>query len=157
MLGRVLDDPKNAVPANWRPVYQVSLALADFESGDTSAARERLERALVSAAELGGCIAEPEISIALARVVAADGDTARALECAETAIAHARTSGALLLELRASVQRIFYVERSDEAMRSACADLQHLIDRFVGADADCPDVRLARAAIATGTAEAARS
>jgi hypothetical protein len=42
-------------------------------------------------------------------------------------------------------------------MRSACADLQRLIDRFVGADADCPDVRLARAAIATGTAEAARS
>jgi hypothetical protein len=42
-------------------------------------------------------------------------------------------------------------------MRSACADLQHLIDRFVGADADCPDVRLARAAIATAMSEATRS
>jgi class 3 adenylate cyclase/tetratricopeptide (TPR) repeat protein len=157
MLGRVLDDPKNAVPANWRPVYQVSLALADFESGDTDAARERLERALVMAADLGGCIAEPEIHIALSRVVAAGGDTARALECAETAIAHARTSGSLLLELRASVQRMLYVERSDEAIRSACANLQRLIDRFVGADAECADVRLARAAIATAMSEATRS
>jgi Tfp pilus assembly protein PilF len=157
MLARVLDDAKNAVPANWRPLHQVSLALAEFESGETNAARERLERALANAAELGGCIAEPEIWIALARVVGAGGDTARALECVDTAIAHARTSGALLLELRASVQRIRYVDRSDDAMRSACAELQRLIDRFVGADADCPDVRLARAAIAAGIAEAARS
>jgi hypothetical protein len=154
MLARVLDDPKNAVPANWRPLHQVSLALAEFESGETSAARERLERAIANAAALGGCIAEPEIFIAFARVVAADGDNARARESIETAIAHARTSGALLLELRASVQRLLYVERSDEAMRSACADLQRLIDRFVGADADCPDIGLARAAIAAGTARA---
>jgi tetratricopeptide (TPR) repeat protein len=157
MLGRVLDDPRNAVPANWRPVYHVSLALADFGFGEKNAARERLERALANAAELGGCIAEPEIHIALARVVAADGNTARALECLETAVAHARASGALLLELRASVQRTLYVERSDEAMRSACADVRRLIDCFVGLDADCPDVRLARAAIATGMSEAARS
>jgi hypothetical protein len=157
MLGRVLDDPRNAVPANWRPVYHVSLALADFEFGETTVARERLERTLANAADIGGCIAEPEIHIALARVVAAGGHTARALACVETAIAHARTSGALLLELRASVQRIRYVERSDEAMRSACADLQRLIDRFVGPDADCADVRLARAAIATGMSEAALS
>jgi class 3 adenylate cyclase/tetratricopeptide (TPR) repeat protein len=156
MLARVLDDPKNAVPANWRPLHQVSLALAEFESGELGVARERLERALATAADIGGCIAEPEIHIALARVIAADVDTARALEYVETAIAHARTSGALLLELRASVQRTLYVERSDEAMRSAWADLQRLIDRFAGADADCSDVRLARAAIATGVAEMAR-
>jgi hypothetical protein len=44
-----------------------------------------------------------------------------------------------------------------DRMRSACADVQRLIDRFVGPDADCADVRLARAAIATGMSEAARS
>jgi len=147
MLARVLDDPKNAVPANWRPFHQVCLALADFEAGDAAAAQSRLERTLAYAGELGGCIAEPEIHLALARITGTE-DATRALEYVEAAAEHARASGSLLLELRAAVERTRHAPRSDRAAYAdACLQLQALLDRFTGDDDDCLDVRTARATI----------
>ncbi len=145
LVEAILDDPKNAIPANWRSMYHVPLAVADAACGNTSAAIARLERAIEYSVQIGGCIAEPDVHLALARVLAAREPT-RAESHVETAAAIARASGAALLELRAALERVRLFERANPAaLAAARMQLRALVD-VLGAE-DCADIRAAKAAL----------
>jgi tetratricopeptide (TPR) repeat protein/type II secretory pathway predicted ATPase ExeA len=145
LLESVLDDPKNAVPANWRPLHSGALAGADAAAGKTAEAEVRLEHAIAYTAEIGGCVAEPDVHLALARVVGAV-DPRRAMEHVEIAAAHARDSGAVLLELRAALARVPLVQQTDPAtIDAARAQVRALVN--VLANEESVDVRSARALV----------
>ncbi|MBD5605608.1 MAG: AAA family ATPase [Candidatus Eremiobacteraeota bacterium] len=145
MLARVLDDPKNAVPANWRPMHHIPIAVTDAAAGRTPQALARLRAAIDDAARLAGCIAEPDIHTAIAHLIGAD-DPAGAKEHLDKAAAQARACGAILLELRAAMERV-HLERADEtALAAAHDDVRSLLERL--ANEDCADIRAARELLA---------
>jgi len=144
-LKYVLDTPGVAAPANWRPAYLARLALAECTAGDATGATTRLDRAEAMAEELGGCFAQSEIYRFGAAIQhlqnCAWPDVSKQLD---RAIASAQKDGALLLELRATIDRITFAPASaSEEIAEGRDALRQILKKMAGSDA--ADVRRAEA------------
>lgn len=142
-LERIFDGAASAAPANWRPSYLARLGLAEFSPG----ALARVERAEASVRDLGGCYAEPEIYRSKAELLHALGEPWQAIARElDRAAARAREDGSLLLELRATTDRVKLAppEALDE-VALASARIRTILERISGDDAE--DVRRARAVL----------